>query len=244
VKALFGWILESLIEWLLGLLAAATERVIKRLCHAIEKAVVAWGKIMTAAFGESKLQGLFCLFPLYAVRYGSKLETQRSQIQSVIWHFVGAAAARNVEAACACCSSNSPTEEEIAGIIESDHDVFSNCRLLTITGQSPRSSGGINTCYVSGAATYSDNQRWPLEAWLMKSGDVWKITGIRIGSTAGLAAKRRSEKKTYIAVGVGVTGGILLVLGFVTSKGSLAFLGFVVIFVLIWVLIRQSSKER
>lgn len=244
MKVLFEWIMQSLIEWLLGLLNAALEHVMKRLYHAIEKAVVAWGKIITAAFGESKLQGLFCLFPLYAVHYSSKLETQRSRIQSVIRGFVGAAAARNVEAACAYCSPHSPTKEEIAGVIESNYDVFSNCKLLTITGQSPRSSGGINTCRMNGAITYSDNQSWPLEAWLVKSGDVWKITGIRIGSTAGSASKRWSRTKTYIAIGAGVTGGILIVLGFVTPKGNLAFPGFLVIFVLIWVVIRHSRKEK
>jgi hypothetical protein len=240
--------MRVVVEFLGGLLVAAIEAAIehvgKKIYHAIEKAVVAWGRIITAAFGESKLQGLFCLFPLYAVHYASKLETQRSEIQSVIWDFVEAAAGRNVEAACACCSPHSPTKEEIAGVIESSYGVFSSCKLVTITSQSPRSSGGINSCYVSGAVTYSDNQSWPFEAWVVKYNDVWKITGIRIGSTAGVAAKSWGRKKTFIAIGVGVVGGILIVVGFMIANGGLIFLGMLVIFVLMWVVVRHSRKEK
>jgi hypothetical protein len=232
--------MEVLFEWLTKALIGALGRFIKRLCHPIEKRAIAWGKIITAAFGESKLQGLFCLSPFYAVRYASKLETQRCEIQSVIWDFVRAAAVRNLEVACTYCSPYSPTKEEIAGVIESSYDVFASCKLLTITSQSPQSRGRINTCYVNGVVTDSDNQSWPLEAWLAKSGDVWKITGIRIGLPVVLAARERSKKKTFAAIGVGVLSGALIVLGFVIPNAVLIFLGILVFIILMWIVIRQS----
>lgn len=235
--------MQVVAEFLFEVLGAALAHLIKRLYHAIENAITAWVKIIAAAFGESKLQGLFCLFPLYAVHYASKLETQRSEIRSVIWYFVQAAAERNVEAACAYCSPHSPTKEEIAGVIESSYDAFSSSKLLTITSQSPGSSGGISTCHVHGTLTHSDNQSWPLEAWLVRSDDVWKITGVRIGSSAGLAAEGWSKTKKFIAIGVGATGGILVILGFMIPKGGLAFLGILVIIVLIRVVVRHSQKE-
>src|SRR4030043_1023562 len=107
-----GVVIGFLGRLLVAAIEAAMEYVGRKIYHAIEKAVVAWGRIITAAFGESKLQGLFCLFPLYAVHYASKLETQRSEIQSVIWGFVEAAAGGNGEGAWGCCSPHLPSKEE------------------------------------------------------------------------------------------------------------------------------------
>jgi len=232
--------MEVLFEWLTETLIGALGRFIKRLCRPVEKRAIAWAKVITAASGESKLQGLFCLSPLYAVRYASKLETQRSEIQSVIWDFVGAAAVRNLEVARTYWLPHSPTKEEITKVIESSYDVFSSCKLLTITSQHPKSDGGINTCYVNGLVTYSDDQSWPLDAWLAKSGDVWKITGIRIGLPVVLAARERSKKKTFAAIGVGVLSSALIVLGFVIPNAVLILLGILVFIVSMWIVVRQS----
>jgi len=105
-----------------------------------------------------------------------------SGVKPVITEFMQAGEARNVEAAYACWSPQSVTEEEIAEDIESNYDgVFAGYERVTISSQSLKSSGGITTCYVSGAVIYTGGQSLPLEAWLVKRNDVWKITGINIG---------------------------------------------------------------
>lgn len=199
------------------LLSAVLDEVLdyvgEKLVGAIGKFIGGWGRTIVAGFRESVLQGLLCLFiPPYTIHYAIKLKEQRSEIRSVIWEFIEAGARRNVEAACACCSPHSPTKEEIVGVIESSYEIFAGCKLLTISSQNPKSSGGINTCHVSGGVTYSGNQSWPFEAWLVKDNDVWKITGIQMNSTVGSTAKRWSSKKTRIvAISVGVLAAVVLV---------------------------------
>ena len=107
-----------------------------------------------------------------------------SGVKPVIAEFMEAGEARNVTAAYACWSPQSATEEEIAGYIESNYDdVFAGYERLNINRWSGESSAGITTCYVSGAVIYTGDQSLPLEASLVKDNDVWKITGVRIGST-------------------------------------------------------------
>jgi hypothetical protein len=106
-----------------------------------------------------------------------------SGVNTVIAEFMEAGVARNMEAACACWSPQSATEEEIAGYIESSYDVFAGYDHLNINSRSGQSSGGISEAYVKGAIIYTGGQRLPLEASLVKDNDVWKITGVRIGST-------------------------------------------------------------
>jgi len=215
--------------------------------YAIEKFIGGWGRTIVAGFRESVLQGLLCLFiPPYTIYYAIELRRQRSEVKSVITEFMEAVVARNVEAAYAYCSPHSPTKEEIAGVIKSSYKIFEDYERLTISSQNPKSSGGITTCYVSGEVIYSGAPGCPFEAWLAKDKDnnVWKMTGIQIGSTVGSTAKRWSNKKTLIAIGVGVLGVVLMVVGFeVHGSGISAIVGFFVLFsVLAWVVYSLMKK--
>jgi hypothetical protein len=106
-----------------------------------------------------------------------------SGVNTVIAEFMEAGVARDVEAAYACWSLQSVTEEEIAGYIESSYDVFADYERVDLNSQSGQSDGGISEAYVKGAIIYTGGQRLPLEASLVKDNDVWRITGVRIGST-------------------------------------------------------------
>ena len=212
---------------------------------AIENLVVGWGRTIVAGFRESVLQGLLCLFiPPYTIYYAIELGRQRSEVKSVITEFMEAVVARNVEAAYVYCSLHSPTKEEIAGVIESSYKIFEGYERLTISSQNPKSSGGITTCYVSGGVIYSGAPGCPFEAWLVKDNGIWKITGINIGSTLGSTAKKWSNKKTLIAIGVGGLGVVLMIIGFeVHGSGISAFVGFFVLFsVLAWVVYSLMKK--
>ena len=193
------------------------ERLVEIIFGAIKKAVVGWGRTITAAFRESKFQGLLCLFPLYAVYYATRLERQHSEFKWVITEFMEAVAARNVKAAYACWSPQSATKEEIVGVIESSCHVFAGYERLTInSSRSGQSSGGIDSWYVNGDVIYTGDRSLPFEAWLVKENSVWKITGIQIGSIVGATAKRWSSKKTRIvAISVGVLAAAVLVPGLV-----------------------------
>jgi hypothetical protein len=114
-----------------------------------------------------------------------RMSRERSGFKSVITEFMEAGAARNVGAAYDCWSPHSATEEDIAGFIESSYDIFAGYERLTISDQWTRSGvGGITEGDVSGAIIYTGDQRLPLGARLVKENDVWKIIGIRIGSTS------------------------------------------------------------
>jgi hypothetical protein len=106
-----------------------------------------------------------------------------SEVKPVITEFMEAGVARDVEAAYACWSPQSVTEEEIAEFIESSYDLFAGYERLTINIWNGQSSGGTTTCYVSGAVIYTGDQSLPLEASLTKESEVWKILGIQVGST-------------------------------------------------------------
>ena len=120
-----------------------------------------------------------------AVLFAWRMGRDRSGFESVITKFMEAGVARNMGAAYDCWSPHSATEENIAEFIESSYDVFAGYEGLTISDQGTRSGvGGIAEGDVSGAIIYTGDQRLPLKARLVKEKDGWKITGIRIGSTA------------------------------------------------------------
>jgi len=119
------------------------------------------------------------------VVFALRMSRERSGFESVITKFMKAGAARNMGAAYACWSPHSATEEDIAEFIESRYEVFGGYEGLTINDQGTRSGvGGITEGDVSGDIIYSGDQRLPLGARLVKENDVWKIIGIRIGSTS------------------------------------------------------------
>ncbi|HUX47941.1 MAG TPA: hypothetical protein VMV76_02005 [Dehalococcoidia bacterium] len=187
------------------------EVIVETIFSHIQKAVVGWGRAIVTAFGESASRGLLCLFvPPYAIYYATELKRQRPEVESVITKFMEAGVARNVEAAYACCSPHSLTKEEIAGLIERSYKVFASYERLAISSQNPKSSGGINSYHVKGDIIYTGNQGWPFEAWLVKDNDVWKITGIQIGS-AVTAVKLRwwRDKKKLVIIGLVTVAGVI-----------------------------------
>jgi len=119
------------------------------------------------------------------VLFAWRMGRDRSMCESVITKFMEAGAAKDMGVAYACWSPHSVTEEGIAEFIKSSYDVFAGYKGLTISDQATRSGvGGIAEGDVSGAIIYTGDQRLPLKARLVKEKDVWKIIGIRIGSTA------------------------------------------------------------
>jgi len=119
-----------------------------------------------------------------AVLFAWRMGRDRYGFESVITKFMEAGAARNMGTAYDCWSLHSATEENIAEFIESSYDLFAGYERLTIGDQEIRSGvGGINEGDVSGTIIYTGDQRLPLKARLVKEKDVWKIIGIRIGST-------------------------------------------------------------
>jgi hypothetical protein len=173
---------------------------------------VGWIWVVITAFRESTSQGLLCLFiPPYAIYYGIKrwsdakkpliiavvggvvlivglvsscmqLYEELSGVEPVIAEFMEAGEAGDVEAAYACWSPWSVTEEEVDEYIENNYDdLFTGYESLTISGWNLESSGGITEAYVSGAIIYTGDKRLPFEALLVKENNVWKIIGIYIG---------------------------------------------------------------
>jgi len=106
-----------------------------------------------------------------------------SGVEPVITEFMEAGVGNNSEAAYACWSPQSVTEEEIVEFIENSYDVFAGYERLNINQWNGQSGGGTTTCYVSGAVIYTGDQSLPLEASLTKESEVWKIVGIQVGST-------------------------------------------------------------
>jgi len=119
------------------------------------------------------------------VVFALKMSRERSWFESVITEFMEAGVAKNMGAAYACWSPHSATEEDVAEFIESRYEVFAGYESLTIGDQGTRSGvGGITEGDVSGTIIYTGDQKLPLKARLVKENGVWKVIGIRIGSTS------------------------------------------------------------
>jgi hypothetical protein len=188
------------------------ERLVEIIFGAIKKAVVGWGSTIITAFRESASRGWRCLFvPPYAISYATELKRQRTEVESVITGFMEAGAARNLEAVYACWAPQSATEEDIAGVVERSDKVFAGYERLAISSENPKSSGGIYSYHVNGDIIYTGNQRWPFEAWLAQENDVWKITGIQIGSAVpAVKLKWWRDKKKLVIIGLAAIASIIL----------------------------------
>ena len=117
---------------------------------------------------------------------------QRSKLKAIIAEFMEAGAARNIEAAYACCSHYSPTKEDIVELIERSYDVFRDYERFTISEQQYRSGERITEAYVDGEIIYTGRdgaiictgrKKQAFKCSLMKENGVWKIAGVQIGST-------------------------------------------------------------
>lgn len=138
--------------------------------------------VLISAYRESTLQGRLCKFvPVYALYYAIKREW--FDVKSAIKKFMKAGAARNVQAAYACWSPQSVTEEEIADFIRGRYDLFADYDRMHIIGTEENVSEDIEGCYARGDVTYTGGKKLPLGVQLIKENKGWKITGIRIGST-------------------------------------------------------------
>jgi hypothetical protein len=112
-----------------------------------------------------------------------RMVRQRSELKPVIAEFMEAGAAGNLEAAYACCSHYSPTREDIVDLIKSSYDIFTGYERLTIKGTQSESGGDTTEAYVNGRIIYTGGKKLAFKCSLMKENDVWKISGIQIGST-------------------------------------------------------------
>jgi len=107
----------------------------------------------------------------------------RSQLKQIIAEFMEAGAARNIEAAYACCSHYSPTKEDVVELIERSYDAFRDYKRFTISVQQWHSDEDTTEAYVAGALIYTGRRKQPFKFSLMKDNDGWKIAGVQIGST-------------------------------------------------------------
>jgi len=202
---LLGRIIFSVFELLF-------QRLFEIIFGAIKKAVVGWESTIITAFRESASRGLLCLFvPPYAISYATELKRQRTEVEWVITEFMEAGAARNLEAVYACWSPQSVTKEEIAGVIERSDKVFAGYERLAISSENPKSSGGIYSYHVNGDIIYTGNQRWPFEAWLVQENDVWKITGVQIGSAVtAVKLKWWRDTRKLVIIFLAAMAGVIL----------------------------------
>ena len=135
------------------------------------------------------------LLVVFAVIIGFVIRSivrRRSELKAIIAEFMEAGAARNIEAAYACCSHYSPTKEDIVELIERSYDAFRDYERFTISEQQYRSGEGITEAYVDGeiiytgrdgAIIYTGRKKQAFKCSLMKENGVWKIAGVQIGST-------------------------------------------------------------
>gem|GEM_PF-1856659 len=203
-----GELLGRIVVSVLGLLF---ERLVGMIFGAIKKALVSWGSTIVTAFGESASRGLRCLFLLpCAISYAAELRRQRTNVECVITEFVQAVAAKNLEAVYACWSPQSATKEEIAAVIERSDKAFTGYERLAFTSENPESSGGICSYHVHGDIVYTDDQRWPFEAWLVQEDGVWKITGVQTGSAVtAMKLKWWRDEKKLVIIGLVALAGII-----------------------------------
>ena len=171
-------------------------------------AVVGGIWILITAFRESTSQGLLCMFvPFYVVYYAGKrwsdakkpfvlglagftiflvglvptLMQFKSEVEPVVTEFMEACEDKDVEAAYACVSTQSGTKEDLTDFINSNYSLFADFERVTTGSWEVQSSAGITQGYVTGAIIYSEDRSLPFEAWLVKEGDIWKLTDINIG---------------------------------------------------------------
>jgi hypothetical protein len=105
------------------------------------------------------------------------------QLKRVISRFMEAGAARDIEAAYACCSHSSCTREAVAELIEGSCDAFQDYKRITISEhKSHWREGTERRAWLKGKIIYRGRKQ---AFWcsLVKERDGWKIAGLPIGST-------------------------------------------------------------
>jgi len=127
-------------------------------------------------------------------------------VEPVVAEFMEAGAERNIEAAYACWSPESASEEDIAEYIESNYDdLFAGYERLRGQSVSCWASGneGLDSCDVEGPIIYSYNGGKTLlfEAWLVKENEVWNIIAIRIGCVeAGIMCEENLDAWVHVPI--------------------------------------------
>lgn len=167
---------------------------------------VIWSVII--AFRESTSHGLLSLFvPFYVIYYDitrwakakkpfvigliglvlfvcgivPSIGQFKSEAEPVIAAYMEAGAAGDVDGQYKCCSPRVFTKEEVSEFLDDNYALFEGFKDVSISSWSWESRAGITTGYVAGAIIYTDDTRWPFEAWLVKENDVWKLTGFQFG---------------------------------------------------------------
>ena len=123
---------------------------------------------------------VFAVVIYFVIRHMRRV---RSELKPVIAQFMEAGAARNVEAAYACCSHYSPTKEDVVELIERSYDAFRDYKRFTISVQQWHSDENITEAYVAGTVIYAGRRKQPFKFSLMKDNGGWRIAGVQIGST-------------------------------------------------------------
>jgi hypothetical protein len=106
-----------------------------------------------------------------------------SHLKKVIVKFMEAGAARDVEAAYACCSHSSYTKDAVAELVEGSYDSFQDYKRITISEyKSEWSESTEGRAWMRGKIIYRGRKQ---AFWcsLVKERDGWKITGFPIGLT-------------------------------------------------------------
>jgi hypothetical protein len=117
-----------------------------------------------------------CVFVAYVVREGFRLKRAISR-------FMEAGAARDMEAAYACCSHSSYTKEAMVELIEGSYGAFQDYKRITISEhKSHWREGTERRAWVKGKIIYRGRKQ---TFWcsLVKERDGWRIAGLPISST-------------------------------------------------------------
>ena len=105
----------------------------------------------------------------------------RSELKPIIAEFMEAVAARNVEAAYACCSHCSATKEDVVKLVGRSYDALRDYKRFTISVQRWQSKQATTEAQVAGAIIYTARKKQPFKVSLIKENDSWKIAGVQIG---------------------------------------------------------------
>lgn len=146
---------------------------------------------------KSLVIGITVVAAVVALVMVRQLSSAVSEVKPVIAEFMEAGAAKDVEAACACWAPWSATEEEIADLMANSYDVFAGYEWFDINEWYVHSGGATTSCCASGVLVHSGGQSLSLETSLQKEGEIWKIVGIRIGSTARGTVTRPPQSGDY-----------------------------------------------
>ncbi len=161
--------------------------------------------IWIIAFRESLLQGILCMFLPFYIFYYIAVRLKKTKIPAiiasvgfaftmivliaqlkaevapVIGRFMEAAAARDIDAAYACCSWQELSMTDIDDFINNNHVLFDGYEKVIAENWDVNMDAGVTQGTASGSIVYADDRKRPFQAVLLLENEDWLIIGIHIG---------------------------------------------------------------